>query len=73
MRGLPVEHVRVGLRLEVGNGALLEITQIGKRCHAKCRIFRQVGDCVMPRDGLFARVLRGGMVRPGDAVRPLEG
>jgi MOSC domain-containing protein YiiM len=62
LRALPV-----GARLRVG-AALLEITQIGKECHFDCEIRRAVGDCVMPREGVFARVLEGGDVRPGDAV-----
>jgi cyclic pyranopterin phosphate synthase len=61
----------LGTRLAVGNEAELEITQIGKECHDRCAIYHQVGDCVMPREGIFARVLRGGKVRPGDTVRVL--
>jgi MOSC domain-containing protein YiiM len=62
--------VRVGDRLMVGE-CVLEITQIGKVCHARCSIYARVGDCVMPREGLFARVVRGGMVRAGDAVKAM--
>ncbi len=58
----------MGARLKVGPEALLEITQIGKACHKGCAIREQVGDCVMPREGVFARVLRGGVVKPGDSV-----
>ena len=57
----------IGTRLRVGE-ALLEITQIGKECHDRCAIFLQAGDCVMPREGVFARVIRGGEVAAGDAV-----
>ena len=56
----------VGARLRLERGPLLEITQIGKKCHAGCAIREQVGDCVMPREGLFARVVEGGEVAPGD-------
>lgn len=45
---------------------VLEITQIGKQCHSKCEIFHQVGDCIMPREGVFARVLHGGTIQVGD-------
>ena len=62
--GLPI-----GARLYFERGPLLEITQIGKECHAGCAIRELVGDCVMPREGLFARVVEGGEVRPGDAFK----
>jgi MOSC domain-containing protein YiiM len=44
------------------------VTQIGKECHTRCAIYYQAGDCVMPKEGIFARVVRGGMVRPQDAI-----
>ena len=61
----------MGARLAVGSEALLEVTQIGKECHDRCAIYHQVGDCVMPREGVFTRVVRGGTIRPGDEVRVL--
>lgn len=57
----------VGTRLQSGE-VLLEITQIGKECHSHCAIYKTMGDCIMPREGVFARVLRGGTLRPGDAL-----
>jgi MOSC domain-containing protein YiiM len=66
--GIELWRLPVGTRLRLGPEALLEVTQIGKECHQRCAIFHQVGDCVMPREGIFARVLAGGTVRPGDAV-----
>lgn len=71
--GFAVDELPVGTRLRLGTEALIEITQIGKVCHNRCNIFHQVGDCVMPREGVFARVLKGGTVRPGDAVAMAEG
>lgn len=68
VEGLDVGLLPVGTRLRVGTEAELEITQIGKECHTGCAIRRQVGDCVMPREGVFARVLRGGPVRVGDLI-----
>ena len=59
----------IGTRITAGEEVLLEITQIGKECHAGCAIFRQVGKCIMPKEGVFARVIRGGPVRAGDPVR----
>ena len=66
--GIHLFSLPVGTRLEVGNGVTLEITQIGKECHTKCAIFRQVGKCVMPEEGVFARVLHGGIVHTGDSI-----
>jgi MOSC domain-containing protein YiiM len=59
----------VGTELCVGNEVILEISQIGKECHTGCAIFRQVGKCVMPKEGVFARVIRGGTVRVGDEIK----
>jgi len=70
--GLRLWELPVGARLRLGPEAEIEITQIGKECHARCAIFRQVGDCVMPREGVFARVLRGGLIRPGDELEILS-
>lgn len=68
VEGFDLPGVRVGERIRVGE-ALLEISQIGKECHDRCAIYIQAGDCVMPREGVFARVILGGNVSPGDAVR----
>lgn len=65
--GLDLAALPIGSRLSVGP-ALLEVTQIGKECHSRCAIYHQAGDCVMPKEGIFARVLRGGTIQPGDAV-----
>jgi len=67
-RGIDLVSLPVGARLAVGTQVLLEVTQIGKTCHSRCAIYQQVGDCVMPREGIFARVLKGGYVQTGDAV-----
>ncbi len=67
VKGIRVHELPVGTRLRIG-AALCEVTQIGKECHRDCAIRRTAGDCVMPREGVFVRVLLGGRVRPGDAV-----
>ena len=67
-QGLDLCHLPVGTRLAIGP-TLLEVTQIGKECHTRCAIFYQAGDCVMPKEGIFARVLRGGNIKAGDPVR----
>ncbi len=66
--GLELVSLPVGTVLRVGGGARLEVSQIGKVCHDRCAIFEQAGDCVMPREGIFARVLAGGQIGPGDRV-----
>lgn len=67
-RGIDLVSLPLGSRLAIGE-ALLEVTQIGKECHARCNIFHQAGDCVMPKEGIFARVLQGGELVAGLAVR----
>ncbi|MGQ9688018.1 MAG: MOSC domain-containing protein [Desulfobaccales bacterium] len=71
-RGLAVDQLPVGTRLRLGLEAELTITQIGKKCHAGCAIRELVGDCIMPREGVFARVDKGGVVRMGDSIEVLE-
>jgi MOSC domain-containing protein YiiM len=62
----------VGTRLAVGDDIILEISQIGKKCHSGCAIFVQTGQCIMPKEGVFARVIRGGQVKARDPLRVLE-
>jgi molybdenum cofactor synthesis domain-containing protein len=66
-QGIVVHELPVGVRLRIGH-AMVEVTQIGKECHDRCAIYARVGDCVMPREGVFVRVLKGGVVRPGDEI-----
>jgi MOSC domain-containing protein YiiM len=66
--GIDLPALPIGTRLKVGDKVLLEVTQIGKVCHERCNIFYVVGDCVMPREGIFAKVLIGGEVRVGDQI-----
>lgn len=73
VRDYDVYRLPVGTVLRVGRDAAeLEVTQIGKECHHGCDIFQQVGVCVMPKEGIFARVLKGGKVRAGDAVEVIR-
>ncbi|AEG59665.1 MOSC domain-containing protein [Desulforamulus ruminis] len=62
----------VGTKLRIGEKGLGEVTQIGKECHTRCAIYHQAGDCVMPKEGIFVRVLQGGPVKVGDAIEILE-
>lgn len=70
-RGIDLKNLPVGTRLRLGT-ALGEVTQIGKECHNDCAIRQQVGDCCMPREGIFLRVLEEGYLRPGDEIRLAE-
>lgn len=68
--GIDLRHLPVGTLLRVGP-ALLRVTQIGKECHSDCAIRRQTGDCIMPREGVFARVVKGGTIHTGDEMKLL--
>lgn len=70
VEGFDLRKIPVGSRFQIGD-ALLELTQIGKECHSHCAIFHAVGDCIMPREGVFTRVLKGGAIKVGDEIRLL--
>jgi len=65
--GIDLVSLPIGSRLQAGD-TLLEVTQIGKECHTRCAIFYQAGDCVMPKEGIFAKVITGGIIKPGDEI-----
>lgn len=67
--GLHLVALPVEARFLVGKEVLLEVTQIGKKCHTGCAIFKQVGKCIMPKEGIFAKVIQGGAVKEGDPIR----
>lgn len=67
--GIDWQKIPIGTRLRLGDTVLVEITQIGKECHTRCAIYYKAGDCIMPKEGVFARVLRGGKIRRGDTIR----
>ena len=66
--GIDLVSLPIGTHISVGKQVVLEVTQIGKECHSGCAIYRQIGKCIMPKEGVFARVIRGGLVRAGDQV-----
>lgn len=66
--GFDLGKLSIGDKIKVGNYAELEITQLGKECHDKCAIYFQVGDCVMPSEGIFARVIRSGSINKNDCI-----
>jgi len=67
--GSELVSLPLGTRISIGKEALLEVSQIGKECHAGCAIYQEIGKCIMPKEGIFARVIQGGCVRAGDDAR----
>ncbi len=66
--GIDLGTLKVGSKLRLGIDVELEITEFGKKCHGRCKIFEQIGDCIMPREGVFARVTQGGTINVGDVI-----
>lgn len=69
--GIDLLDLKIGDKLKIGKEAEIAITQIGKDCHSRCGIYYQTGECVMPLEGVFAEVLKGGTIKPGDEIFPL--
>jgi MOSC domain-containing protein YiiM len=67
--GINLTVLPLGTKISVGCEVILEVTQIGKECHSGCAIFRQVGKCIMPKEGVFTRVIRGGTIKAGDEIK----
>jgi MOSC domain-containing protein YiiM len=72
-QGIRLWELPIGTQLQLGQHVMVEVTQIGKTCHNRCAIFHQVGDCVMPKEGIFSKVIIGGIIRPGDTITVLSG
>ena len=72
-QGLDLLKLPIGTRIRIGDETLLQISQIGKECHTRCAIYYQAGDCVMPKEGIFAEVLVGGEIKVGDSIHVLGG
>ncbi len=68
VKGIVLYQLPLGTKLKVGENVLLEVTQIGKECHQGCEIRKKIGDCVMTREGIFSRVLKGGKVKAGNEI-----
>jgi len=66
--GIALVVLPIGIRISIGKDVVLEVTQIGKECHTPCAIYRQAGTCVMPTEGIFGKVIRGGTVKTGDEI-----
>jgi MOSC domain-containing protein YiiM len=67
--GIDLTTLPISTRLNIGNEIILDVTQIGKECHNRCAIYQQAGDCIMPKEGIFARVIKGGEVKIGDEIK----
>ncbi len=67
-QGVDLVHLPIGTEIRIGNSVLLRVSQIGKVCHDRCAIYYQAGDCVMPREGIFAEVINEGEVKVGDEI-----
>jgi len=67
-QGMDLTKLKIGDRLNLGTGVVLEISKIGKECHQYCAIYERLGDCIMPREGIFAKVLKGGEVAVRDEI-----
>ncbi len=70
--GIDWPKLPVGSIVKIGNDALIQITQIGKRCHTRCAIYHLAGQCIMPREGVFARVMKGGEITTGDSIEIID-
>ncbi len=70
--GIELKELPIGTRITIGNNSVLEVTQIGKECHSQCEIGRTVGECIMPTEGIFCKVLEGGKIKVGDELRLVD-
>ncbi len=66
--GINLPNLPVGTKMSIGENVEIEVSQIGKTCHTRCAIYTQAGDCVMPKEGIFVKVLKGGVVKKGDKI-----
>ena len=72
VKGIDLAKLPVGTKIQISNDIELEVTQIGKKCHSHCEIYKVVGDWIMPREGIFAKVLKGGIIKIGDDISVIE-
>jgi MOSC domain-containing protein YiiM len=70
--GIDWKSMKIGQRVKLGTDALVEITQIGKECHKKCAIYYRTGDCIMPKEGVFAKILKGGTIKIKDNISLID-
>jgi MOSC domain-containing protein YiiM len=70
--GIGLYSLPVGTKLKLGESIIMEVTQIGKKCHGHCEVYEQIGDCIMPREGIFAKVLSGGYIQISDTIEVID-
>ncbi|MDN3512060.1 MAG: MOSC domain-containing protein [Candidatus Jettenia sp. CY-1] len=70
--GIELKSLPIGTLLKIGEGILIRVTQIGKLCHDRCAIYYKAGDCIMPREGIFAEIITGGTIKVNDEITVLE-
>lgn len=70
--GIDLPNLPIGTALQIGDEVVLEVTQLGKVCHDRCAIYYEAGDCVMPMEGVFAKVIRGGWIEKGDEIKVIK-
>jgi MOSC domain-containing protein YiiM len=66
--GIDLPKLPVGTKMTIGENIEVEVSQIGKKCHTRCEIYNQAGDCIMPKEGIFVKVLKGGKIKEGDEI-----
>ena len=71
-QGLDLSGLRIGSLIKAGGESLLKITKIGKDCHTYCQNYKKTGDCIMPKEGIFASVIKGGIIHKGDSIQVLD-
>jgi MOSC domain-containing protein YiiM len=66
--GIDLLKLPVGIKIAIGDDVEAEVSQIGKKCHTRCEIYNQAGDCIMPKEGIFVKILKGGKIKEGDEI-----
>ncbi len=70
--GIDLKNLAIATRIKIGKNAILEVTQIGKVCLTRCAIYYKTGDCIMPKEGIFAKVFKGGIIKVGDRLEVIK-
>ncbi len=71
-KDIDLRQLKIGDKLKAGDEVTLEVSKIGKTCHAGCKIFQELGECVMPKEGIFVKVIKGGTIKQGDTLETLD-